>query len=163
MLQIDGDMLNPLNYSLRNIFLARKERERCGVITPSVISVFGWLLHATAPVTLPLSPVQPLISDWCSGAAATAPYRLCVLDGPPSQLKVYTFRPSVLHSLRKVNVPSCIRAGPLLIYCAGQHKVLVINLSNWWNKSLLQEVIQARVTDPPDNKDLLVWSKTWRV
>lgn len=71
MLRIDGDMLNPLNYSLNDIFLVQEETcGAIGVINPSVMSVLGWLLHVKASVTLPLSPFLPLISDWCSIAAA---------------------------------------------------------------------------------------------
>lgn len=47
MLRVDGDMLNPLNYSSNDIFLVQEET--CSaIINPSVISVLGWLLHVKA-------------------------------------------------------------------------------------------------------------------
>lgn len=72
MLRIYGDMLNPLNYSFNVLFLARKEPcIAVGVINPSVMSVFGWLLHTKASVTLALSPFFLLISDWWSSCFCT--------------------------------------------------------------------------------------------
>lgn len=78
--------------------------------------------------------------SYVAGACVVLPHTLCVR--PQSECS-----------------PPCIWARLLLIYCASQHKVSVINLSNWWNKRLLQEVAQARAADPPDNMDLLVWRK----
>lgn len=56
MLRIDGDPLNPLNYSCNDIFLAQEETcLAIGVINPSVISLCGWLLLAAGPWLCPPS------------------------------------------------------------------------------------------------------------
>lgn len=174
MLRIDSNMLNHLNYSLKDVFGAQEET--CGwtcVINPSVILVFDWLLRCWCVCDPGI--VFCLICEWCFITAAAyytavgSSLEFSLTPISPCQPWTFTFFRArvggacvVCRSLWKVKL-CCLSDHTFLIYCTGQHKVSVINLSNWWNKRLLQEVLKAMVIDPPDNTDLFVWRRTQRV